>query len=534
MNVSTRGHVAAAAVAVFAGLLAGLPAAHGASDDGAAAQLYGGMPIDVLTYHYQDDRTGWNRRETDLTVASVGSKKFGLRKTLSVDGDVLAQPLLVAGFRMPDGNLHDVLLVVTENNEVDAFDANSYDRLWHVNLGTPQNANDVSCGHVHPYYGISATPVIVRKATDRATVYLVSATEPKPHEFHTRLHAIDLADGSAARKPVEIAASTRLKDGSTLEYSAAYQWFRAGLAYRDGGLYLAASSHCDINADRIAGWVMRYDEDLVQTGAFSTIQSPAGYELAAIWAAGYAPAIDTDGSIFAVTGNGNFSKGGRDWGETVLRLTPSLGRMDDFFTPASYQTLNQGDTDFGAGGVMLIPPRKGQAAPPLAVAMGKDHVLYLLDRTRLGHMHPDDTGALQAQHLSGVGVWGGPCYWLGPDGGRVYYQSHFDVLRAYDVHVGAHPSLTESAQGVVQGGFGGSLPIGSSNEGKGGTGVVWTVNRAAPQRLEAYDAQALGAAIFSASIPSWTAGNAFLTPLQANGRVFVGSSSAVAIFGLAP
>lgn len=86
--------------------------------------------------------------------------------------------------------------------------------------------------------------------------------------------------------------------------------------------------------------------------------------------------------------------------------------MDDYFTPASYATLNAEDEDFGSGGVMLIPERQGQLAPPLAVAMGKDDVLYLLDRTHLGHEHPGDSGALQAQRLGQTdnGVWGGPCY----------------------------------------------------------------------------------------------------------------------------
>ncbi|HEX4510724.1 MAG TPA: hypothetical protein VH328_11605 [Burkholderiaceae bacterium] len=499
-----------------------------------AALAYSGQPIDVLTYHGDNLRTGWNRQETDLTVAKVSSSKFTQLKSLAVDGDVLAQPLVVAGFKMPDKSTHDVLLVVTENNSVYAFDFATYATLWHVNLGPPQNANDVGCPHVHPLYGISATPAIVRDGAGRATVYLVSATEPAEGKFHTQLHALDLADGSAAHAPVEIRAKAKLEDGSTIEYSPANQWFRAGISEDDKGIYLAASSHCDNAASSISGWVLRYDRDLKQTGAFSTIRTSAGYELAAIWASGFAPAVDTDGSIFAITGNGNFSKGGRDWGESVLRLAPALNEVEDFFTPAAYASLNARDMDFGSGGVMLIPERRGQEAPPLAVAMGKDDVLYLLDRTRLGHQHPDDTGALQATRLgtSGAGVWGGPCYWYGPEGGRVYYQASSDTLRAYALEDGKHPALQEVAHGSSTGGYGGSLPIGSSMGTLGGTGIVWTVNRNGPT-LEAYDAQALGTPIFSASLPAWTAGNPFLTPLQANGRVVVGTSKAVVIFGLA-
>src|SRR4029079_10245155 len=180
------------------------------------------------------------------------------------------------------------------------------------------------------------------------------------------------------------------------------------LGWAGGTLYLAASSHCDSNAGRISGWVLRYGSDLKQQGAFSTIHTPAGYELAAIWMSGFAPAIDDDGSVFAITGNGNWAKGGRDWGESVIRLPKTLAKVADWFTPAAYDALNDADRDFGSGGAMLLPVQPGQVAPPLAVAMGKDAVLYLLDRNDLGKKKANDAGALQAQRLgsSGSGVWG--------------------------------------------------------------------------------------------------------------------------------
>jgi hypothetical protein len=495
-----------------------------------------GTPIDVTTYHYDNLRTGWNRHETALTPATVASAKFGALHTIAVAGDVLAQPLLVSGFRLPDGSLHDVLVVVTETNDAYAFDAASYAALWHVNFGVPQKASDVGCSHVHPNYGISATPVVVRSAPGSATLYLIAATEPQPGVYHSFLHALDLATGADLRPAVDLAASTTLSDGSTLKYSPALQWIRSGLAYANGSIYVAASSHCDRSAGSIAGWLMRYDTNLVQQSAFSTIETPAGTQLAAIWAAGFAPAIDANGNVFAVTGNGNFSKGGKDWGETVMKLPPTLAKVSDFFTPAAYKTLNSIDMDFGSGGVMLLPAQAGQLAPPLAVAMGKDAVLYLLDRSALGKQQANDAGALQSQRLAsrGSGVWGGPAYFGGPDGGLVYYQLSNGVLRAFAVATGATPSLTQVAAGTTTAGSGGSLPIVSSDGSKAGTGVVWLIRRRSPIQLEAYDAEHLGAPLFTADAGSWTAGTPFLTPMQANGRVYVGSSGAVTVFGLAP
>ena len=161
---------------------------------------------------------------------------------------------------------------------------------------------------------------------------------------------------------------------------------RAGLDGTPDGIYIAIGSHCDQNAGHITGWMLRYSLGLKLKGAFNTIETPAGLELASFWNSGFAPAADTDGTLFAITGNGNFSKGGKDWGESVLHLPANVAKAQDFFTPASYQTLNNADLDFGSGGVMLLPVQPGQLAPPLAVAMGKDAVLYLLDRTNLGKM----------------------------------------------------------------------------------------------------------------------------------------------------
>jgi outer membrane protein assembly factor BamB len=521
-------------IAAIALTAAAMGAALAEPADEGRARPFGGTPVDVTTYHYDNFRTGWNPAETDLTPATVGGSGFGLLKTLKVDGSVFAQPLLVSGFKWPDGSTHDVLLVVTSHNSVYAIDAQTYTRLWHVNLGTPQSTTHIGCSDVHPEYGVMATPVIRRTAAGKASVYLVSATEPTAGEFHTHLHELDLATGADITSPVEISPSATLSDGSQLVFDAKSQWVRAGLALTADGIYLAVGSHCDQNAAHISGWMLRYGLDLQLRGAFNTIETPAGLELASFWSSGFAPAVDTDGSLFAITGNGNFSKGGKDWGESVLRLSANVKRVQDFFTPAAYTALNNADLDFGSGGVMLLPVQAGQVAPPLAVAMGKDAVLYLLDRTNLGHMRPADKGALQASRManSGGGVWGGPASYTGPSGQVVFYQLNNGPMRAFSVDTGTKPALDQFAQGTTTSGQGGSTPIVSSNGGASGTAVVWTLRRGNPMTLEAYDAATLGAPIFSAAAGSWTAGRPFQTPMQANGRVYVPGSGTVTVFGL--
>jgi len=501
-------------------------------------RVYGGTPIDVTTYHYDLNRTGWNPTETDLTAATVASANFGPLATLSVDGNVLAQPLLLSNFVMPDGTTHNVLIIVTGHDSVYAFDADTYATLWQVSLGTPQSSNDVGCGDVQPEYGISSTPVIVRKAANAATLYVVAATENSPYQFATTLHALNFGTGADSIPPVTVAPSVKIRKGTTVSFDPRNQWNRAGLAYNNGALYIAIGSHCDNNSGSITGWLLNYNTKLKLKRAFPTIKLPGGTELASIWMTGFAPAIDASGNVFVVTGNGDFQQNGTDWGESVLKLAPTLKSVISSFTADDYNQLNNGDVDFGSGGVMLIPPVAGQTAPPMAVAMGKASTLYLLDQTALGGLTANDQGALQSQYGNGGGLWGGPAFWNGSAGPMVLTQTNDDWLRGWAVAAGSTPSLTNTLHGTTSAGYGGSLPIVSSNGATANTGVVWLIDRAQePFSIEAYNAATLGAPIFTAQIGTWSNagnGNPFLTPMEANGRVYAPGYKVVWVYGLTP
>ena len=523
--------------APFAPKASTLPAPHLVGDAATRLQRpYGGTPVDVLQYHYDQSRTGWNQTETDLTPAAVKSSSFGLLTTLNVDGNVFAQPLLVSGFTMPDHSVHDVLIIATGHDSVYAYDAQTYAILWQVSLGTPQSTGDVGCGDVHPEYGISGTPVIVRKSASKATIYLVSATEPSSGNFVSQLHALDLGTGADTIAPVTIAPSATLKDGSTVNFDPRNQWNRASLAISKNTIYVPIGSHCDNNAGSITGWLLRYNTKLALDASFHTVETPGGTELASIWMTGFAPAIDASGNLFVVTGNGDYIKGKKDWGESVLKLPPTLNHVTSYFTPSGYGGLNNGDTDFGSGGVMLLPPVSGQTAPPMAVAMGKASILYLMNQNALGGLTANDTGVLQSQSDGGGGVWGGPAYYNGPNGPTVFTQSGGGPLKGWSVATGSTPSLTKTLQGTTGAGYGGSLPIVSSNGATANTGMVWLIDRQQePFSIEGYDAAALGAPIFTAQIGTWSNagnGNPFLTAMEANGRVYAPGYKVVRVYGL--
>ena len=268
---------------------------------------YSGTHIDVTTYHYDNARSGSNRTEADLTPSTVKSSQFSLLKTLVVDGNVFAQPLLISNLRMPDGSDRDILIIATGHNTIYAYDANTYSILWQRTLGPAQQYAHIGCPDIETEYGISSTPVIARRSIESATLFVVSAVEPRELEFHTYIHALDVATGNPVASPKEIAPSGSLRDGTRLSFSPQNQYNRAGLAYNNGSIYVGIGAHCDNDGIHVSGWLLRYSENLELMASFHTISSPKTLGLAGIWMTGFAPAIDDAGNVFVVTGNGDFN-----------------------------------------------------------------------------------------------------------------------------------------------------------------------------------------------------------------------------------
>jgi hypothetical protein len=69
-----------------------------------------------------------------------------------------------------------------------------------------------------------------------------------------------------------------------------------------------------------------------------------------------------------------------------------------------------------------------------------------------------------------------------------------------------------------------------------GTGIVWLVQRTSfgVLYLEAYDATNVRTRLFHGTAGSWSnpENNPFVTPLVANGKVYVPGTNAVTVFGL--
>src|SRR5579871_6343707 len=81
--------------------------------------------VNVLTANYDNNRTNSNVQETTLNTQTVNPNTFGKIGTLSVDGEIYAQPLYVSGVPMATLGARNVVYVATMHNSVYAFDADA-------------------------------------------------------------------------------------------------------------------------------------------------------------------------------------------------------------------------------------------------------------------------------------------------------------------------------------------------------------------------------------------------------------------------
>lgn len=181
------------------------------------------------------------------------------------------------------------------------------------------------------------------------TMYVVAATK-ESGKYVQRLHALDLATGQEKRhSPVRIQASVKGRGAGNvngvIHFDALRNGQRAGLLLLQNVVYIAWASHCDLGPYQ--GWIMGYDaRTLKQVAVFN----------AAIWQSGCGLSADAHNYIYGVTGNGTFDlnrRGGRDSGDTVLKLDTRL-KLVDYFTPFNQACLNARDADLGSCGALTI------------------------------------------------------------------------------------------------------------------------------------------------------------------------------------
>jgi hypothetical protein len=475
---------------------------------------------------------------------NVNAASFGKLFTLSVDGRVDAEPLYLSAVPISGRGTHNLLIVVTEHDSVYAFDADTGAAIWHTSTlkSGETTSDDRGCSQVEPEIGITSTPVISRPKGANGVIYTVAMSKDSSGNYHQRLHALDATTGNELYKgPVEIEAKY---PGSGDSSSGGYVIFepgqykeRSGLLLENGAVYLTWASHCDIRP--YTGWVMGYNATTLAQKTVINV-TPNGNE-GAIWGAGAGLSADASGNIFFLDANGTFdttlNSGGfpssGDYGNAFIRLTTQGGlKVADYFEMENGEQESDGDVDLGSGGALLVPALKDSSGTTwnLAVGAGKDNSLYLVNRNSMGRFNAK--GNKIYQELAGAlpgGIWSMPAYFQN----RLYFGPVGHPILEFEFK-NAKLLAAPVAKTINTFGYPGATPSISS---KGSTnGIVWASENTNPAVLHAYNAISL-VELYNTNEAAnrrddFGAGNKFIIPLIAHGKVYVGTTNGVGVFGL--
>ena len=502
--------------------------------------------VNVTTFHNDNFRSGQNLQEVVLTPANVNSTNFGKLFTMSVDSVVDAQPLYLSGVSIPGQGVHNVVYVVTENDSVYAFDADAGTKLWQVStLESGESPSDArSCSQVTPTTGITSTPVIDLSAGVHGTIYAVAMSKDSSGNYFQRVHALDVTSGQEEfGGPVLVQAQFPSHGPNSqngfVTFDASQYEDRAGLLLLNHVIYTGWSSHCDHAPYN--GWLIGYNDNTLTRVSVLNV-TPNGTD-GAIWQSGGGLAA-AGSNIFFLDANGTFETtlnahgfpNMGDFGNAFLKISTANNKLavSDYFNMHNTVSESNSDQDLGSGGAMLLPPMKDSSGVTrnLAIGAGKDANIYIVDRSNMGKFNPNNDDAIY-QKIDGAlggGEWAVPAYfngnvYFGPEGNRLF---HFQFSKA---RLSTGP-VSESSASFA---YPGTSPSVSANGSK--SAIVWAIEHSSPSVLHAYDAASLGSELYNSNQAAggrdqFGSATHFGTPTIANGKVYVGTTNSVAVFGI--
>jgi outer membrane protein assembly factor BamB len=462
----------------------------------------------VLTHHNDAARSG-HFVVPGLTWEKARGLRPDTRFAARVAGHLYAQPLTG-----PAPGASTMLITASEDDVVQAFDAQTGNELWRRAVGRPVSRSSLPCGNISPL-GITGTPVI--DAASEA-IYLNAMVEESNGPRH-RVFGLSLKDGAVLPGfPLDVADALRASGTSFVPRD---QNQRAALTIVDGTLFVAFSGHFGDCGD-YRGWVvgvpLREPNKVI---SWATRARGGG-----IWAPGGISAVGRE--LFFATGN-TFGASTFGDGEAVFRLAPDLHRSEDkrdFFAPSDWRALDDRDADLGGSNPLPLDVPGASATEALVLALGKDRKAYLLDRNNLGGIGGQLAEATVSQSViltapatypSGAGLFvafqapGARC----PNGG-----GEPTVLQ---IKAGAPPTMTTAWCGAVRGR---GAPMVTTTDGHANP-IVWVLGADGDNRLHGLKGDT-GEELF-ASEP--LAGlRRFQTLIATEDRLYVGADGRVYAF----
>jgi hypothetical protein len=516
----------------------------------------------VLTYQYNNSRTGANINETILSPSNVNAGTFGKLHSFPVDSLLYGQPLYVPGLQIA-GGVHNVVFVITENNSVYAFDADYKvsTPLWHTRIGVPvpcsasQPVPGSNCNLVYltTGIGITATPVIDLTQGTHGAIYVEGRTDPnKAGKYLHVLHKYDLSTGKdMSGSPVVISGSVHGtgKDNvnGIVTFNPSSENDRGALLLANGIVYVPFASIND--APIFHGWIFGYDATTMKrryvfnTSPNNSTNHGGDGEQGGIWNGTIS--ADANNVLYTTTGNGTWDNTVSDWGNSYLKLKPGTSKLQvaDFFTPEAL-AFDTHDTDLGTNAAILLPDQTG-TYPHVMISGDKNGTVYVVNRDNMGkYLSSGDQNLQELPDAVGFRVpqggdcnsthndcnYGTPAYW----NGNVYFSGVNDNVKSFAFANGQLSGPMSKSPTTY--GFPGATPAVSAN----GTtnGIVWVIQPII-SILHAYNATNLANELYNSTLASGGrdslgSNTKFAPPTVVNGKVYVGTKNALVVYGLLP
>jgi outer membrane protein assembly factor BamB len=450
--------------------------------------------VNVTQHHNHDSRDGLFV-DPAFTNANAATLVRDTAFDGAIVGNVYAQPLYVEGG--PNGPL---VIAVTESNNVYALNATTGAIVWQRNVGTPSSG----MGNISPL-GITGTPIV-----DLASRSLfLDAVIAGPNNL---IFSLNVDTGATNPGwPVDVNASVS-------GFSSSIQSQRAALGIMGSVVYVPYGGYFGDAGNyhgRVVGVQMG---NPASVSSWATTASKSG-----IWGPG---GIASDGTnLFVTTGN---APNGTIWGqqESVIRLQAGpvfTGATTDYWTPTNFMTLDAGDTDLGGSGAILLDV-PGATPSALAVAIGKDHNAYLLNRNNLGGVV-----APLAQGIVSAGtVIGAAATYPTNTGLFVVLRPVSGTLTAFRITATNPPTI---ANGWTISSSGRTAPFVTSVDGTS-SAIVWAAG--SDGRLRGYNGDT-GAVIFNGGGANelMSGIRSFNTGIAARGRIYYAADNRVYAFKMA-
>ena len=335
---------------------------------------------DWTRFGYDAARRNDGPGATGITAANVAGLR---RQRIQIGGTADSSPIYLRGVRVR-GVRHDLFVVTTSYGRTVGVDASSGAVMWRF---TPRGyASWAGSDRI-----TNASPV-----ADPARRFVYAAAPDG------RVHKLAVASGVEVRSRSWPAAITRYpareKVGPALNYARGRVLAATGGYIGDAPPYQGHAVALDARSGRrVHVW-----NALCSDRRGLLVPRTCAESGAAIWARAGVVVDPATGNLLVATGDGRFD-GRRYWGDSVLLLSPSAGRLLRNWTPRNQAALETGDVDLGSTAPAILSSR-------LVVQGGKDGKLRLLELRRLGGALGRTGGALQTLPTPG-GLFSAPAVW---------------------------------------------------------------------------------------------------------------------------